>query len=158
MTLKTRPPRLIVKQTPCIGVCSTVTGDNVCRGCKRYSHEIIGWNSYADEQRRAVYQRLDKLLSQVIDDKIVIFDEDKLLRKLAALKVRVNDHELRCSWIIDLLQTNADKINDLTAFGCRVLPYYQHLSIPDLYMEIDAAFYTLSGAHFERYFVCRTML
>ncbi|MEC7008614.1 MAG: DUF1289 domain-containing protein, partial [Pseudomonadota bacterium] len=31
-------------KTPCIGVCSTGIGDSVCRGCKRFSHEVIHWN------------------------------------------------------------------------------------------------------------------
>ncbi|MEO1955257.1 MAG: DUF1289 domain-containing protein, partial [Gammaproteobacteria bacterium] len=33
-------------KTPCIGVCSTVFGDEVCRGCKRFQNEVIEWNSY----------------------------------------------------------------------------------------------------------------
>ena len=38
-------------KTPCIGVCSTGIGDSVCRGCKRFSHEVIDWNSYSQEQK-----------------------------------------------------------------------------------------------------------
>ena len=38
-------------KTPCIGVCSTVFGDDVCRGCKRFQHEVIQWNSYSDPEK-----------------------------------------------------------------------------------------------------------
>ncbi|MCF8976542.1 DUF1289 domain-containing protein, partial [Pseudomonas edaphica] len=27
-------------KTPCVGLCSTVYGDLVCRGCKRFHHEV----------------------------------------------------------------------------------------------------------------------
>ena len=37
-------------RTPCIGVCSTGIGDAVCRGCKRFTHEVIDWNGYSTEQ------------------------------------------------------------------------------------------------------------
>jgi hypothetical protein len=30
-------------KTPCVGLCSTVYGDLVCRGCKRFHHEVINW-------------------------------------------------------------------------------------------------------------------
>lgn len=33
-------------KTPCVGLCSTVYGDLVCRGCKRFHHEVIHWNGY----------------------------------------------------------------------------------------------------------------
>ena len=41
-------------KTPCIGVCSTGIGDAVCRGCKRFSHEVIHWNSYSQDHKRAI--------------------------------------------------------------------------------------------------------
>ncbi len=28
-------------RTPCVGMCSTTYGDLVCRGCRRFSHEIV---------------------------------------------------------------------------------------------------------------------
>ncbi|WP_366536212.1 DUF1289 domain-containing protein, partial [Acinetobacter baumannii] len=29
--------------TPCAGRCSTVFGDQVCRGCRRFNHEPRNW-------------------------------------------------------------------------------------------------------------------
>jgi len=48
----------MLRRTPCIGICSTTYGDLVCRGCKRFAHEIVGWNGYDREQRGAVWARL----------------------------------------------------------------------------------------------------
>lgn len=56
----------IVSLTPCAGRCSTVFGDAVCRGCRRFNHEVIHWNSYNTEQHRAVWQRLDAQLDQIL--------------------------------------------------------------------------------------------
>ncbi len=51
-------------KTPCIGVCSTGIGDRVCRGCKRFAHEVIHWNSYSNEQKQLIEERLSQFLSQ----------------------------------------------------------------------------------------------
>jgi len=57
-------------KTPCVGLCSTVYGDTVCRGCKRFHHEVINWNGYDDAQKRAVWLRLEQLLVQVMMAKL----------------------------------------------------------------------------------------
>ncbi len=48
-----------------MGICSTTYGDLVCRGCKRFAHEITAWNGYDDEQRRQIWQRLNDLRDEV---------------------------------------------------------------------------------------------
>lgn len=52
--------------TPCAGRCSTVFGDVVCRGCRRFNHEVIAWNRYDAYQQQAVWQRLDQQLDQTL--------------------------------------------------------------------------------------------
>lgn len=52
--------------TPCVGRCSTVFGDDVCRGCRRFSHEVIHWNRYSDEEQRLVWIRLDQQIDKII--------------------------------------------------------------------------------------------
>jgi len=65
-------------KTPCIGVCSTGLGDSVCRGCKRFEHEVIHWNSYTQEQQQIVIDRLDGFVQQIVSNMIDIEDEAKL--------------------------------------------------------------------------------
>ena len=49
--------------TPCLGICSTTYGDDVCKGCKRFVHEIISWPKYSQDERALVNDRLgDHLL------------------------------------------------------------------------------------------------
>ena len=69
-------------KTPCIGVCSTGIGDAVCRGCKRFAHEIIDWNRYTQKQRQAVIARLQDLLDQTVNTKIEVTNRRQLLKQL----------------------------------------------------------------------------
>ena len=59
-------------KTPCVGVCSTVFGDQVCRGCKRFHHEVIEWNGYTDVQKETVWNRLESLKVLIMKSKIFI--------------------------------------------------------------------------------------
>ena len=52
--------------TPCAGRCSTVFGDNVCRGCRRFSHEVIHWNRYSQEEQLLVWKRLDQQIDKIL--------------------------------------------------------------------------------------------
>ncbi|TCB38113.1 DUF1289 domain-containing protein [Acinetobacter sp. ANC 4910] len=58
--------RRIASLTPCAGRCSTVFGDAVCRGCRRFNHEVIQWNTYSTVQQNAVWIRLDAQLDQIL--------------------------------------------------------------------------------------------
>jgi len=44
--------------TPCIGVCSTSTGDDVCRGCGRSLEQIREWPGYSDDEKMRVMDEL----------------------------------------------------------------------------------------------------
>jgi len=48
----------ITSACPCTGRCSTVLGDDVCRGCLRSLNEIIGWPQMSEEERCAVNRRI----------------------------------------------------------------------------------------------------
>ena len=61
-------PKLQKKRssTPCLGICSTTFGDEVCKGCKRFAHEIVGWTKYSLEEREIVNDRLEKFKVQIL--------------------------------------------------------------------------------------------
>ena len=64
--IKLSNDRRIPSLTPCAGRCSTVFGDAVCRGCRRFNHEVIRWNTYTAEQKQTIWQRLDAQLDQIL--------------------------------------------------------------------------------------------
>ena len=137
--------------TPCIGVCSTGIGDVVCRGCKRYAHEVIHWNSYSDEQKRAIDTRLDVLLAQVVGAKLRVIDHALLAAQLQAQQLRYPKHKGPLVWVFELLRAGASQIGATQAFGFEVLPGYRHMTMPALREQIDREFYLLSEAHYQRY-------
>lgn len=71
-------PARLRRATPCVGVCSTTYGDLVCRGCKRFAHEIVAWNGYAQSQREAVWRRLARLLAESVRAHVRISDAARL--------------------------------------------------------------------------------
>ncbi len=140
-------------KTPCIGVCSTGIGDAVCRGCKRFAHEVIDWNSYSVRQKRLIDQRLDAFLSQCVGNRLRVIDAGLLRRQLELQQVRFNPAHSEFSWAYHLLKAGAGQIEDCRAFGIEVLPVVAHIPLAELVQQIDLEFYTLSAAHHERYFV-----
>lgn len=44
--------------SPCIGICSTSFGDEVCVGCGRTFSEVCRWNTMTDEEKTQVNHRL----------------------------------------------------------------------------------------------------
>jgi predicted Fe-S protein YdhL (DUF1289 family) len=75
--------------TPCAGRCSTVFGDSVCRGCRRFNHEIIHWNSYSLAQKAAVWKRLDAQLDQILVPMLALHQLPQLEHFLKLKRVRL---------------------------------------------------------------------
>ena len=44
--------------SPCVGVCSTVLGDEICRGCGRTFDEVLNWHTYDDNKKKEINFRL----------------------------------------------------------------------------------------------------
>ncbi len=137
--------------TPCIGVCSTGIGDDVCRGCKRFCHEVINWNSYSQEQKRIIDARLDGFLEQVMQDKLQIVDADLLAWQLGVQRVRYAAYKSPFVWLFQLLRAGAGQIRDPGEYGFVVDERWRGSSLLALREAIDREFFLLSEAHYERY-------
>ncbi|WP_445116332.1 DUF1289 domain-containing protein [Acinetobacter sp. WZC-1] len=83
--------RRIPALTPCAGRCSTVFGDSICRGCRRFNHEVIQWNTYTLEQRLAVWKRLDVQLDQILVPMLPLADLQHVEGFILSKRVRVLD-------------------------------------------------------------------
>lgn len=138
-------------KTPCIGVCSTGIGDNVCRGCKRFSHEVIDWNSYTQEQKSIIAQRLESFLAQVVQIHFHIFSESLLFEQIKHQQILFKPEQNAYCWLFDLLRAGASQIQDLSLFGVQLLSSSSHLSLADIRDHIDKDYYALSCAYYERY-------
>ena len=138
-------------KTPCIGVCSTGIGDSVCRGCKRFCHEVIAWNSYTPAQKRAVDGRLSGFLSQCVSNKLQVLDKDLLRWQLEVQQVRFVEHHDEYCWVFSLLKAGAGQIHNPRDYGFDVDRCVRTLPLTELRDLIDREFYSLSEAHYERY-------
>lgn len=142
-------------KTPCVGLCSTVYGDTVCRGCKRFHHEIINWNLYSDEEKRAVWRRLEQLLVQVVEAKLEVFDPALLRGQLEQRQIRFVPEQSVYCWAYQLITRGSRVINRLEAYGLVLMPEFRDWPLPDLREAIDREFFLLSEAHYERYIAPR---
>ena len=79
------------RPTPCVGICSTTFGDLVCRGCKRFSHEIVDWNSYDDSQKEIIWERLEKIKEQVVGQ--IVRRKDEKLFQSAIEAQKINEQQ-----------------------------------------------------------------
>ena len=138
-------------KTPCIGVCSTGIGDSVCRGCKRFCHEVIDWNSYSLVQKQIIDNRLAGFLSQCVSNKIRVLDKDLLQWHLQVQQIRYAEHHDEFCWVFSLLKAGAGQIENGRDYGFDVDRDYRDLTLNELRELIDQEFYILSEAHYERY-------
>ncbi|MGN2625014.1 DUF1289 domain-containing protein [Stutzerimonas balearica] len=142
-------------KTPCVGLCSTVYGDLVCRGCKRFHHEVVNWNAYGSEEKRAVWRRLEALLAQVMAAKLEVFDAQRLRAQLEARGIRFVADQSEYCWAYQLIARGARLIQQLEAYGVVLLPEFRDWPLPQLRDAIDREFFLLSQAHYDRYIAPR---
>ena len=135
--------------TPCLGICSTTYGDDVCKGCKRFVHEIIGWPKYSQDERALVNDRLEKFKVLILQDRFKVHNSDLLQIKLKENAISYNNSMDPLTWIFDLLRAAGSQNLDLEQFGITSLKNYDPMKIRD---EINKEFLDLSEAHHQRYF------
>lgn len=145
-------------KTPCVGLCSTVYGDLVCRGCKRFHHEVVNWNLYREEEKRAVLLRLESLLVQVMAAKLEVFDPALLRHQLEQRQIRFAPQQSPYCWAYLLIARGARLIQQLDAYGIVLLPEFRDSSLPELRDAIDREYFLLSEAHYQRYIAPRFLV
>ena len=139
--------------TPCVGICSTSIAGSVCRGCKRYAHEVIRWNAYSESERQIVWKRLEEFRITIMSRWLEVFDEALLQEKLIKRKVKFNKNLNSKAWAYDLLRAGASQIKALEKYGLELLPCCQQRSVNEVFAEIEKEYMMLSEAHYSRYFL-----
>ena len=140
---------IYTSKTPCVGLCSTVYGDVVCRGCKRFSYEIIDWNRFDYRQKGAVWKRLEQFLSQIVTARIEVVSMVQLREALAGRRMTVVMDQPLAFQVWRLL-CRAD-IPSLAECGLRLQPKYAQIPLRQLLDEIDKLYFELSHAYYQRH-------
>lgn len=129
-------------ETPCIGICSTVYGDEICRGCKRQFEDIIQWNAMDADARALVWQRLNSQAEQALQVcGVEVVDTALLDAALNKFNVRVTEFHQSAYRVCMLLKQVADRLPSLADCGLR-----SDLDIATLAMRLDDRFYDIAGA------------
>lgn len=140
-------------KTPCIGICSTTSlGDKVCRGCKRYGFEVIDWNTYDIDAKASVLRRIEKLVTQILENKFRIFSVPNLQLGLEQARVPYDETLSPYCWLHNLLSKHQRQIDDLKQYGAYALPEYSHLTLAQICEQVEEELLVLSEAHLDRYY------
>ena len=131
-------------RTPCVGLCSTTFGDLVCRGCKRWSHEIVGWNGFDDAQKAQVVARLAQQRDACVAAFIAIDDVSHLRTQAQRLGSGAPATDAEC--VLALLRRGLRA----GEFGGRTL--LAGVDARDLFTRIEAELLLRAQAEYERSF------
>ena len=138
--------------TPCIGICSTTFGDDVCKGCKRFSHEITNWGKFSTDEKAVVNSRLEQFKTTILEEKFSISDSELFESKMNEFSINFNSSLEPITWIFDLLRASSNKDLNVNDFGIEILPAFSDLSLIELRDLINQEMLQLSEAHYYKFF------
>ena len=138
--------------TPCIGICSTTFGDDVCKGCKRFSHEITNWGKFSTDERAVVNSRLEQFKTTILEEKFTISDSELFESKMNEFSINFNSSLEPITWIFDLLRASSNKDLNVNDFGVEILPAFSDFSLVELRDLINQEMLQLSEAHYYKFF------
>ena len=138
--------------TPCIGICSTTFGDDVCKGCKRFSHEITNWGKFSTDERAVVNSRLEQFKTTILEEKFTISDSELFESKMNEFSINFNSSLEPITWIFDLLRASSNEDLNVNDFGIEILPAFSDLSLIELRDLINQEMLQLSEAHYYKFF------
>jgi uncharacterized protein len=141
----------LLRSTPCVGICSTTYGDLVCRGCKRFSHEIVAWNVYTEDQRERVWSRLLLLRDQATAVFVAVLDEQMLRNAALAARIELPASASALTLGYELLRRKARDLRSVMEVGLVAVDANRADPIV-VRNAIDTEFHVRSVAYFERSF------
>ena len=141
------------RNTPCVGICSTTYGDLVCRGCKRFAHEITQWNGYSEEQRESIWQRLSRIEAQVLKSLLTLRDPARYSAALARYRLELATDGDWVTVAYELLRRAVRDAPQLSELGLQHVGQDEAVDeVLPLLKLIDREIYARGTAHFERNF------
>ena len=151
MSRASTPAGRRVRSSPCIGICSTTYGDLVCRGCKRFAHEVVDWNRYDEDQRQIVWVRLAELRDASVSGYVAVVDEALLARAATKLRLSAIPDQTPLTLAYETLRRTRG-VPDLAALGLAPAPSDSDTGPEQVFAAIDREFHTRAAAAYERSF------
>ncbi len=132
-------------------MCSTTYGDLVCRGCRRFAHEVRDWNRYEEPAKRAVMSRLESLQVSLISSVLEVVDPQRLWAVCEQAKVRgARPEQDPLCWAAELLRMGGHHVQRLDDLGLRAMPAWEHRPVGELADWLVAALYARAEAEYDR--------
>ena len=141
------------RKSPCVGICSTTYGDLVCRGCRRFAHEIVGWNGYAEQQKNAIVDRLNKIKTSVISQYIFISNSFEYSSCCKELGFNADRSEDEIYVVLSYLVAKSQKFEVAGISFCDDQVKFSATS--DLMRFLESEMYLRAQAQYERNFKIR---
>ena len=138
--------------TPCIGICSTTFADVVCKGCKRFSHEITNWGKFSNDVSAVINSSLEQFKATILQEKFTVCDSNLFESKMNEFSINFNNSLDPITWVFDLLRASSNEGLDLNDFGIEILPQFSNLSLLELRDLINQEMLQLSEAHYYKFF------
>ena len=136
--------KTLQRATPCVGICSTTYGDLVCRGCKRFAHEIVQWNAYTEAQRSTVWRRLFELRAEAVQSALEVSDPRAFQAAVQAFELPEDE-----PWAVlayELLRRVVSRGQPLETYG---LSAQGDADVLPVLRRIDAEIFERARAHYE---------
>ncbi len=124
-------------KSPCVGVCSTVYGDDVCKGCKRYYDEVIAWNAWTLPQKQAVYARMTDQMRTVMAERLSCLDEGKLNELLRLHGIDATHFDCHYWRLYLLWVKKPEALSSWDVVGAQLVHQESSLSPNDFMNEVD---------------------
>lgn len=87
---------MTVYKSPCIGICSTAQGDDICRGCGRTFYEVTNWSTLTEKELESMEKRLNDSITSAFNSCAKITSVDKMLEAYNKLPPRFENRSLEC--------------------------------------------------------------
>jgi predicted Fe-S protein YdhL (DUF1289 family) len=122
-----------------------VFGDQVCRGCRRFSDEVIQWNRFSPEQQSAIWQRLNDQLDRIVVPLLPDANIHVVNAFLALRQIRLMPNSSEGRHLYEALRACQRHSDLLPDSGLNI----DAVQFKALWQEIDRRLYTLAVANFE---------
>ena len=137
-------------RSPCVGICSTTYGDLVCRGCRRFAHEIVGWNGYTEKQKVSILGRLKQIKKEVISQHLLITNFSRFEELCEGVGFDSVDQDERIYAVLAYLITKSERLD---FGGLEVVGLCGESSdVSKLMSFLESEMYVRAQAHYERNF------
>ena len=126
----------------------------MCRGCKRFAHEVVDWNRYSETEKLLVIERLEALNLSAVRSFVRVTNARLLRQRLEAAQVAFNAALAPECWVLPLLWRGlVPDAGALKKWGLELLESYRDMPLRRLAAALDDACYQLAEDHYGRHFI-----